>query len=475
MRVQLSHTLAVLAFLATTTLIAEPTHAQTPAARFGNTLSEPQRSEQPVGSDAPASQDGRRMRIVEAIGQGSSELQARKAAVESAIEQAVGIFIDSRRRSEMNLTDGKLHEVVDEQIQTYSSAFVEKVETISTERTDQNGFKVKIRAFVAVPALLEAMSDAKLPTASVDAVSNQEKFAGQARMAEDASALVALRLRDLAELIKPQIDPQTISATLNPSDRSLAALKGQVAFTLDPEVLGRFRANAKAFRSSKFTDKSTMSRDGFQSTELPPSAAAREKGVQFSICDSNNLGQASCHGEQVDWAPAFGTFKGLEFEVSLLSGNDIIGIASSLIRIGCVRPGSTSIAPGYLEAPYDPVVKRSFLWDYEYSAAMSRSARPNGELWADAKTRLTDAPVALYVTAMSVLDGPSGPPLAGSNDGSAGPHGACIALASYTDVRLTVAMKPGPLGRYFYVVGPRAILEKVDGLKASIKLAAPGQ
>lgn len=174
--------------------VAPVERASAQAVQFGNPLAVP--------PSTPAATSGdRNIKILEVEGRGGTELQARRSAIEAAVEQAVGVFIDSRRRSEMNFTNDKLHQVIEERIQTYSSAFVERVESISSSSDGQGGYVVKLRAHVSIPSLLAAVKEADLPVVAIDAASNQTKFATQARMKEDASNVAAARLRGTVNLL----------------------------------------------------------------------------------------------------------------------------------------------------------------------------------------------------------------------------------------------------------------------------------
>jgi ribosomal protein L13E len=182
--------IAVAVVLATALPLAA--HAQSPTL-FGNPL-----SASPPSGAASDGRVSRSTRSVEAEGLGRSEIEARRAAVSAAVEQAVGVYIDSRRRSETNLTDDKLHQIVEEKIQTFSSAFVDRVETIASRADPQGGFVVRIRAEVQIPDLISAMRQADLPVTPIDVASNEAKLSTQAQMQEDASALAASALRDLS-------------------------------------------------------------------------------------------------------------------------------------------------------------------------------------------------------------------------------------------------------------------------------------
>lgn len=164
-------------------MIAGPALAED-TVHFGNSLAAP-------GNPGPGATQSTLVNpnteIIEAEGVGLTEDDARTAAIHAAIEQAVGVYIDTRRRTEMQITDDKVHEIVEEKIQSFSSGFVEKVHIVSASQDSAFGYRVKIRTSIHVPQLLYRMREANLPVVAVDAVSIRSKFATQLEMRDNAT------------------------------------------------------------------------------------------------------------------------------------------------------------------------------------------------------------------------------------------------------------------------------------------------
>jgi hypothetical protein len=305
--------------LATALSISSPVLGQTTT--FSNPLAAPPAPTAPQVTPSGSSANDRAIKVVESEGHGRTQLQARQAAVEAAIQDAVGVFIDSSRRSEMNLTDGKLHEIVEEKIQTYSSAFIERIEPISTAPDGQGGLVVKLRAFISVPNLVQAMQESDLPVVQIDAASNQAKFGSQVQMKADATGVSRDRLIGLTKLIKPILQPNSILSALNENDNRFAVLQGQVAFYVVPEAVAPYMQAFESFASIREDLPNSESPMGYQTEDLgSKTIGGSQNGLAVSICRVNTLGQADCHGEQVDRTNLFSDFDGIDLVVEMRSG-----------------------------------------------------------------------------------------------------------------------------------------------------------
>ena len=445
------------------------------AVQFGNTLAAPPTKPNTISSD-------RSIKVVEAEGRGRTQVQARKAAIESAVEQAVGVFIDSQRRSEMSLTNDKLHQVIEEKIQTYSSAFVERVEPLSSSLDGQDGYTVRVRAHVSVSSLLDAMREADLPIANVDMISNQTKLTTQSQMIENASSVAFARLKDVPDLFRPEIEAKSITAISNPVNNSIAALKGQIVFHTNMRKIEEFLQTYEAFQSLQQNLDSSDNPSSYQTSEISRGVSSEKKPFNFFICRSNPLGQAACRGDEIN-IKSIDDFNGVDIKFDLLSQNEKIGTVTSRMMLACVRPGSNSRYPGYLEAPYQDRAGggNSPFWDAQYAIMkMSSTSAPRTSLienripnfWIWAARELRNVPLTAGLVATDILD-PDMTTGSSQRTGrvAAGPHGVCLQNSSFDTLRVIVPVKPGPIMRNFYLVGPREIIERVNGLQASVTLS----
>jgi hypothetical protein len=317
------------------------------------------------------------------------------------------------------------------------------------------------------------MKEPELPVVPIDATSNQMKFATQAQAKEDASDVAAARLHDIADIIRAEVEANSVKAMLDPTDNSLAALSGRLMFSFDPAGLTRLSQVFESFRSLQETKATTQSEEVGQYAELPSVGGGFSPVLSLWICRSNPLGQANCHGENVDRSRALAGFAGVDVVFELLSGQEPLGKATARLGLGCVIPGSIiSNMAGYLEAPYRSQSYADGFWAFE-RRDMSLYANLKGHsLWDAAKRDLKAVPIAVLITAQPVPDystaAPIRPPPSPRAGGvPVGPHGVCLQRSSNDDLRLILPMQPGPIMRNFYLVGPREIIEQVDGMRVS--------
>ena len=446
--------------LAISVAMATPVWAQTAA--FKNSLSAPP---PPAALPLPSStaSGGRNIKVVESEGHGKTELQARKEAIDNAVQDAVGVFIDSSRRMEMNLTDGALHEIVQEKIQTYSSAFVEKIENISANSDQQGGYVVKLRAYVSVPSLIEAMQQADLPVARIDAASNQAKFASQVKMTADAAAVAADRLRELTSIIVPTVDPASITSTLVRNDGNLAALQGRVVFQVNRAKLAPSLQAFQGFESLRTSLPNGDAKTGWQTHEIVANAQVSE--LQFSICKTNMLGQAECHGETVDAKAIYDAYKGVQINFDLLQGSEVIGTVSARLLMNCVPPAQSSFL-GYLEGPF------------RYNDAAGHAPPVNSPeqtaMWRYVERQIRDVPIVVVVSAnpITLAAQPGASSLRSSRRNQTpvieSAAAVCLQRDSYHELHLMIPNQPMAITRSFTIVGAREMIAKIDGLRATM-------
>lgn len=446
--------------LAISITMAAPTWAQTAA--FKNSLSAPPPPAVSQKSFDPAAGD-RNVKVVESEGHGKTELQARKEAVDNAVQNAVGVFIDSSRRSQMDLTDGNLHEIVQEKIQTYSSAFVEKIDSISTNLDQQGGYVVKLRAYVSVPNLVEAMQQADLPVAKIDAVSNQAKFASQIQMTADAAEVAGDRLRDLTSILVPNVDPTSITSTLAPEDSNFATLQGQVVFKINRAKLTPSLQAFQSFGSLRINLPNGDSPSSWRAHEIAPNGVVTT--LQFSICKTNVLGQAECHGESLDARKIYDAYKGIQINFELLQNNEAIGTVSARLLMNCVAPAQGEKL-GYLEGP--------FLHNNATIESPPLYTRQSNMMWNYLKGQLRNAPIVVVVGAkpITLTARPDlstfSPPPQNQTPVIESAGAVCLERESYSELRLMIPNQPVSITRSFAIVGSRDIISKVDGLRATM-------
>ena len=93
---------------------------------------------------------------------------ARKEATRQAVQQVAGVFVDSRRRIELKMSDQKLSEIVEEKLLSYTNAYVTKLEVLSTEH-QSDGYAIKAKVTVAIAPLLKTLQANDVPTVAFDA------------------------------------------------------------------------------------------------------------------------------------------------------------------------------------------------------------------------------------------------------------------------------------------------------------------
>lgn len=191
-----------------------------------------------VGRPAAESDPG--VRTVEVKGTGDGPDAARKDAARLAIQQVVGVFVDNRRRVELNVSDRKVSEVVDEKLISYTNAYVSKLEVV---RTEQRGdlYEVTARVGVAVRPLLKVLQDNAVPVVEFDtatAASTVETLGQEKAAATDLYADLVAKAEGLVRVGvgTPQVDPSL------PSSAEEAWLRIPLTYSINDDAAREWRA-----------------------------------------------------------------------------------------------------------------------------------------------------------------------------------------------------------------------------------------
>lgn len=187
---------------------------------------------------APEADPG--VRTVEVKGTGDDPDAARKDAARLAIQQVVGVFVDNRRRVELNVSDRKVSEVVDEKLISYTNAYVSKLEVV---RTEQRGglYEVTARVGVAVKPLLKVLQDNAVPVVAFDtatAASTVETL-GQEKAA--ATELYADLVAKAEGLVRVGVGTPQVDASL-PSSADEAWLRIPLTYSVNDDAAREWRA-----------------------------------------------------------------------------------------------------------------------------------------------------------------------------------------------------------------------------------------
>ena len=128
--------------------------------------------------------------VVTAFGKGKTKEEARKNAFRSAIEKAVGVYVDAESMMQN-------YEMVKDRVNTISNADITKCETLKEERLKSGGYGVQIRATVEKKAITPKFKDV-FPAAFAD-------VKGVASSIHAQKVTAATRSTDAASLMKAAI------------------------------------------------------------------------------------------------------------------------------------------------------------------------------------------------------------------------------------------------------------------------------
>jgi uncharacterized protein len=189
------------------------------------------------------------VKTVQVTGVGETADAARKDAARLAIQQVVGVFVDNRRRIELNVSDQKVSEVVNEKIISYSNAYVSKLDVVSTDQKD-GMFRVTANVGVSVGPLLKVLQDNAVPTVPFDSVtaastadSLSEEKTGAAQLYSDlidkADALINVGVGT------PSVDPEL------PSTSEEAWLRIPLTYSVNDDQLKEWRTKFELFAQER--------------------------------------------------------------------------------------------------------------------------------------------------------------------------------------------------------------------------------
>ncbi|MBF0227836.1 MAG: hypothetical protein HQK76_20510 [Desulfobacterales bacterium] len=118
------------------------------------------------------------------IGYGNSATEAQKDAIRSAVQQAVGLLVESE-------TLTKNESVINDQILTYSDGFIEKIEEISPPKMAQSGFfETKIKAFVKKNKVTEKLKELNVAITKVEGLDLWAQAVSKIQGVDDAKAML---------------------------------------------------------------------------------------------------------------------------------------------------------------------------------------------------------------------------------------------------------------------------------------------
>lgn len=193
----------------------------------------------PGGAPGAAPLGAAPRRVVEAEGSGTTEAVARAAAVSAALEEVVGVHLESSRRSELTREGTDVRESFEERILAQSNGFVERVTTLRTWR-NADGVRVRIRAEVVVNRLVAAMRDARMPLVPLDQESMSASLRTQVERDDGARQILADYLAALPANIETRLGE--LRTAILPEDPNTVVLTAPISFRVLPEYVERGRA-----------------------------------------------------------------------------------------------------------------------------------------------------------------------------------------------------------------------------------------
>ncbi len=201
----------------------------------------------PLGSRAQSADSG--VRTVEVKGTGDSADAARKDAARLAIQQVVGIFVDNRRRIELNVSDAKVSEVVNEKLISYTNAYVSRMDVVRTEQKD-GVFEVAARVSVSVAPLLKVLQENAVPTVRFDTATAASTVETLSQEKAGAIELYADLIDRADALMKigvgtPQVDPKL------PSSPDEAWLRIPLTYNVNDEAAREWRTKFDLFAQKR--------------------------------------------------------------------------------------------------------------------------------------------------------------------------------------------------------------------------------
>lgn len=158
-----------------------------------------------------------RTETVQITASGDTPDAARKEAARMAVQQVAGVFIDHRRIIEINMSDKKVSEIVNEKILSYTNAYVSKLEVLSTD--EMSGIHtITAEVTVALGPLLKTLQENKVPTFPFDSSS----AAATAETISDEKEKALRMYRDLIARLDTLVQIGIGKAEVSPSIPSAA-------------------------------------------------------------------------------------------------------------------------------------------------------------------------------------------------------------------------------------------------------------
>ncbi|WP_120010074.1 hypothetical protein [Teichococcus vastitatis] len=177
-----------------------------------------------------------RRRTLEAEGSGPTAEAARAAAVQAALEEAAGVYIQSDRRLELTTDGTAVRSIFHDRVVAQSNGFVERVITLrSWHQAGEE--RVRIRAEVVVNRLIEAMREARMPLIPIDPDSIAASLRTQTTRDESGRELLAQYLAELITNVEIRLDNLQIAPL--PSDPNMVLITAQAAFGVKPDYVQR--------------------------------------------------------------------------------------------------------------------------------------------------------------------------------------------------------------------------------------------
>jgi hypothetical protein len=121
-------------------------------------------------------EDGRKLESVEVTGVGRTAAEAREDGLRQAVQHVVGVYVVAKRRVEIKMTDKQLQQKVEENILSYTNAYVDKTEVLSA--TEKSGLiEIKLKVTVVVRKLIDRLEALDIPVVAFDTQSATDTLA----------------------------------------------------------------------------------------------------------------------------------------------------------------------------------------------------------------------------------------------------------------------------------------------------------
>jgi len=178
-------------------------------------------------------------RTVEVTASGETAEAARKEATRLAIQQVAGVFVDHRRRVEINMSDQNVAQIVEEKVLSYTNAYVSKFEAVNSE-SKEGVHSVTAKVTVALAPLLKTLQANNIPTVPFDSDSG---FATAETLTDEKTQALAI-YKDLVSrldnLIQVGIGKAEVSPLL-PSAAGTAWVSIPITFFANKDAVEEWR------------------------------------------------------------------------------------------------------------------------------------------------------------------------------------------------------------------------------------------